>query len=65
MSVNLGGVKSGVSDKARIAFNYEDVAPGVFKVMPTMDLAPGEYGFMYSVGAQAGSVARIFDFSVR
>lgn len=64
-SMNLfGGMKSGVSDKARVQFSYEDVAPGVFKVTPNADLAPGEYGFMYSIGAQAGSAARIFDFSV-
>lgn len=64
-SMNLfSGMKSGVSDKARVQFAYEDVAPGVFKVTPNTDLAPGEYGFMYSIGAQAGSTARIFDFSV-
>jgi hypothetical protein len=64
-SVNLfAGVKSGISDKARVSFSYEDVAPGVFKVTPNAELTPGEYGFMYSVGAQAGSTARIFDFSV-
>ena len=64
MSVNLGGVKSGVSDKARIAFSYDDVAPGVFRVTPAADLPPGEYGFVYSIGAGTGMVARIFDFSV-
>jgi len=64
-SVNLfAGVKSGIGDKARIQFTYEDVAPGVFKVTPDAELAPGEYGFMYSIGAQAGATARIFDFSV-
>lgn len=64
-SVNLfGGMKSGISDKARVQFTYDDVAPGVFKVTPNVELAPGEYGFLYSIGAQAGSTARIFDFSV-
>lgn len=64
-SINiLSGMKSGISDKARVQFTYEDIAPGVFKVAPNADLAPGEYGFMYSIGAQAGSTARIFDFSV-
>jgi hypothetical protein len=64
-SVNLfSGMKSGISDKARVSFTYEDVAPGVFRVTPNADLPPGEYGFLYSIGAQAGSTARIFDFSV-
>jgi hypothetical protein len=57
-------MKSGISDKARVSFTYEDVAPGVFRVTPNADLPPGEYGFLYSIGAQAGSTARIFDFSV-
>lgn len=65
-SYSLGGVKSGVSDKARVAFTYDDVAPGVFKVTPTADLQPGQYGFLSSVGAGAGMgmMARIFDFGV-
>jgi hypothetical protein len=64
-SINiLSGMKSGISDKARISFTYDDVAPGVFRVTPDSDLPSGEYGFMYSIGAQAGSIARIFDFSV-
>ena len=63
-SANLGGIKSGVSDKARVAFTYDDVASGVFRVTPTAELPPGEYGFVYSIGAGTGMVARIFDFSV-
>jgi len=66
-SLGFASAKSGISDKARVAFTYNDVAPGVFKVTPTIDLEPGEYGFVYSVSTGAGSaaVARIFDFSVR
>jgi hypothetical protein len=58
----FSGVKSGISDKARMSFSYEDVAPGVFKVTPSVDLAPGEYGFLHSVTPGAG--ARVFDFAV-
>ena len=63
-SFNIGGMKSGVSDKARVPFSYEDVAPGVFKVAPSADLQPGQYGFVISMSAGAGMAARIFDFSV-
>lgn len=65
-SYSLGGVKTGVSDKARVSFTYDDVAPGVFKVTPSVDLPSGEYGFVSSTGAGAGMgmVARIFDFGV-
>ncbi|WP_037504500.1 hypothetical protein [Sphingobium bisphenolivorans] len=72
-SMNLGGAKTGVMDKDRIGFDYEQVAPGVFKVSPKADLEAGEYGFLYSVSAGSGpgmwgggtGGARIFDFAVR
>jgi hypothetical protein len=65
-SIGLASMKMGVSDKARMPFTYEDVAPGVYKVTSTIDLPPGEYGFVSSMsaGAGLGVVARIFDFSV-
>jgi hypothetical protein len=68
---NIGGAKSGVMDKDRIAFQYDQLAPGVFKVSPTAPLSPGEYGFLYSVSgggmgmASGGNMmARVFDFSI-
>jgi len=66
-SINIGGAKTGVMDQDRVAFHYEMVRPGVFKVSPDKDLAIGEYGFLSSFagGGQAGAMtARIFDFSV-
>lgn len=70
--MNITGAKAGVMDKDRIPFTYVQVAPGVYKVMPDIDLPIGEYGFLYSAstagGVGGGSVgamtARIFDFSV-
>ncbi len=72
-SFNMGGAKTGVMDKDRIAFSYDRVAPGVFKVTPIDKLAPGEYGFLYSITAGSGPgvfgggvmTARVFDFSVK
>lgn len=58
----FSGMKSGISDKARTSFTYEDVAPGVFKVTPSADLLPGQYGFLHSTTPGAG--ARVFDFAV-
>lgn len=65
-SANIGGVKTGVMDKDRLAFDYKIVRPGVFSVQPSAELAKGEYGFMYSLsGGGAGAMtARIFDFSI-
>lgn len=69
---NIGGAKAGVMDEDRIAFGYKAVAPGVFEVLPEADLAPGEYGFIYSVSTGGGvgmagvgaQTSKIFDFSV-
>jgi hypothetical protein len=71
--INITGGKSGVMDKARVSFTYADISPGVFKVYPEEDLAPGEYGFMYSAASGSGAdmfgggggTMRIFDFTVQ
>lgn len=71
-SMNIGGMKTGVMDKDRISFAYDQVAQGVYKVTPSAALAPGEYGFLYQPAAAAGfgpntagaAGARVFDFSV-
>ncbi len=71
-SMNLGGVKAGVMDKDRIAFRYDEVARGVFRVTPAAPLAAGEYGFLYqpasaagfNAGAAGAAGARVFDFSI-
>ncbi|MDG5489282.1 hypothetical protein NYR55_11715 [Sphingomonas sp. BGYR3] len=70
-SFNIAGAKTGVMDKDRIAFDYEQIAPGVYKVMPTEPLAEGQYGFLYSMSASSGPalggstmVARVFDFGI-
>ncbi|WP_338057596.1 hypothetical protein [Sphingomonas beigongshangi] len=70
-SFNIGGAKSGVMDKDRIPFDYERVAPGVFRVTPQQPLEPGEYGFLYSLSAGSGPgmfsnsmTTRVFDFSI-
>lgn len=67
-SMNIGGSKMGVMDKDRLAFDYEMVRPGVYKVMPMVDLVAGEYGFIQAMpGAAVGGAmtARVFDFTVK
>jgi hypothetical protein len=71
-TANIGGVSSGVMQKDQIAFQTDQVAPGIFKVTPLADLAAGEYGFIQSqgggggggLGAASGITARVFDFGV-
>lgn len=71
-SFNIAGSKTGVMDKDRIPFSYEQVAPYVYKITPDSDLAPGEYGFLFALVGGAGpglsggvAGARVFDFAVR
>lgn len=61
---NIGGMKSGVMDKDRIDFQYDEIRPGVFSVKPTNPVEPGEYSFVM-IGAGGAKVARFFDFSVQ
>ena len=66
-SMNIAGVKTGVMDKDRIAFNHNMIRPGVYQIDVPTALTPGEYGFIFSIagGGTAGAMtARIFDFGV-
>lgn len=67
-SMNIAGAKVGVMDKDRVEFEFEMVRPGVYKISPKSELAPGEYGFIFSLtsggGANGAMTARIFDFTI-
>jgi hypothetical protein len=70
---NLFGAESGTLDKYSRAFDYEKIAPGVYKVTPRADLDDGEYGFFYGGSTPiaaygyfgAGISPKIFDFGIR
>jgi hypothetical protein len=47
-----------------IGFSSEALATGVFRVTPSADLPPGEYGFVYTLHHEDGDDTRVFDFSV-
>jgi hypothetical protein len=72
-SFNITGAKSGVMDKDRIPFSYNQVGPGVYFVRPEQPLEKGEYGFLYSASTGGGAglagvgamTSRIFDFSIQ
>lgn len=60
------GSSTGTRDKDVADFNFEKVAPGVFKVVPRADLKPGEYCFFYTgqntaMGTGGGT---LFDFGI-
>lgn len=71
-SLNIAGSKTGVMDKDQVPFSYEQVTPTVYKITPDVDLAPGEYGFLFALVGGAGpglsggvAGARVFDFTVK
>jgi len=58
----FAGGESGAEGKSVRSFNFEKLAPGIYKVSPKEILANGEYGFYY--GGQTGS-GKVFDFGVK
>lgn len=64
-SIGFGGAKSGLRDKDQRGFSADQIAPGVYKIIPNEALAPGEYGFISGgVGSGANATFRVFDFTV-
>jgi hypothetical protein len=66
---NAFGTSSGTDDKANVSFAFSKVKPGVYKVVPSGPLKPGEYCFLSSAGvgtfgAGAAGATRLFDFGV-
>lgn len=62
---NVFGAQSGAMDKAMREFDYEKMAPGVYKVTPKANLTDGEYGFYNGGGAGPSGGAKIFDFGIK
>lgn len=69
-SMNIAGAKQGVMDKDQIAFETQELRPGVFKVTPAAVLKPGKYGFIQALtggnvsGGGGAMTARVFDFGI-
>ncbi len=69
MQANAFGASSGTDQKANTGFSSTKLRPGVYKVVPDAQLAPGEYCFLSSAGvgtfgAGSAGATRLFDFSV-
>ena len=69
MKMGAFGSSSGTDDKANIAFDFEKLRPGVYKVTAKAQLAPGEYCFLGAEGGSAfmsgaAQASRLFDFGV-
>lgn len=65
---NYYGSQTGINEKQKIAFDYEQIAEGVYKVVPKFQLEKGEYCFIYT-GAipTAGGYLndKVFDFGIQ
>ena len=57
---------TGARDKDIVGYAFEKIRPGVFKVVPKTDLAPGEYCFFFAGTPQGFGFAggKVFDFSI-
>jgi len=70
MKANAFGASSGTDEKANAAFTFTKLRPGVYKVVPSASLSPGEYCFLSAsmgvggFGAGAAGANRLFDFAV-
>lgn len=68
--MNIAGAKGGVMSETQRPFDVEKIAPGIYKVVPAIELEPGEYCFLYAGGAgtplgPAASVSgKVYDFGV-
>jgi hypothetical protein len=57
--------KTGIDQDQKIAFTFEEIKPGIFKVIVTKPLLPGEYCFIYSAAVPSMYTNdKVFDFSI-
>lgn len=61
---NAVGSESGVDSKQVILFDYDKVAPGIYKVTPREKLKPAEYCWMYAGHTSKDQGAKVYDFGV-
>ena len=61
------GVSMGARDKDVREYSFEKLKPGLYKVTPKTQLAPGEYCFYYAGNVTGLGFAggKVFDFSVK
>lgn len=69
--MNAFGAQSGALDKYVQAFDYDKIAPGIYKVTPKANLSDGEYCFFYAgsaamptYGMASVGSPKVFDFGI-
>jgi len=64
------GASTGTHEKSMVAFKSEKLRAGLYKIVPALEMQPGEYCFMVSSGAMgaygsgAAGAMQIFDFGI-
>jgi hypothetical protein len=59
-----GSVTATVQANDLVPFDYEKLAPGIYKVQLKSDLGAGEYGFLFGGVLQAMGDAALYDFGI-
>ena len=59
-----GGVTATVEEKDTVPFNFEILAPGIYKVQLKDEIGPGEYGYLYGGVLQVTAQTWLFDFGI-
>jgi hypothetical protein len=63
-TIGFASASTGSEAKAEIAFKSEKLRAGVYRVIPTVNMEPGEYCFVSASPGGAAGAADIFDFSI-
>jgi hypothetical protein len=64
-TVGFGSASSGSESKEMIPFKSERIRAGVYRVVASVDMQPGEYAFISASTTGAAGAGDIFDFGVK
>lgn len=66
---SYAGMSSGIDDKNKVAFKYQKVALGIYKVYTEQPLEEGQYCFMYAGGTAVSfgtaPLQKVYDFGIK
>jgi hypothetical protein len=63
-TIGFASTSTGNESKSEIAFKSDKIRPGVYRVIPTANMEPGEYCFASASTSGAAHAADLFDFSI-
>jgi hypothetical protein len=63
-TIGFASASSGTDSKSMIAFKADRIRSGMYRVVPTTNMEPGEYCFISGNSVGAAGASDIFDFSV-